>query len=78
MSPGTTMSWAYSSWQGRMDAVAVPSSFIIEETSAPKPFSISSVWFLERAGSVTVVGESAYRPASRMADFTWAEATLVV
>ena len=42
-----------------MDAVAVPSSFIIEETSAPKPFSISSVWFLDRAGSVTEVEESA-------------------
>ena len=53
------ISWAYSSLQGAMDAVAVPSSFIIEETSAPKPFSISSVWFLDRAGSVTEVEESA-------------------
>ena len=33
------------------------------------------VWFLERAGSVTLVFPSAYSPASRMQDLTCAEAT---
>ena len=44
-------------------------------TSAPKNFSISSVWFLERAGSVTLVFPSAYSPASRTHDLTCADAT---
>ena len=41
----------------------------------PKPRSMRSVWSRVGAGSVTVVMPSAYRPASRIADFTCALAT---
>ena len=56
-----------------MEAV-VPS----EVTLAPKEQSISSVWLRESTGSVTLVIPSAYKPAKRIQDFTWADATFEV
>ncbi len=44
-------------------------------TSAPKWRSISSVWSRVGWASITVVRPGVFRPASRTADLTWAEAT---
>src|SRR6266511_2364508 len=44
-------------------------------TPAPAARSISSVWSRVGAGSETVLVPSAFRAASRIADFTWALAT---
>ena len=46
--------------------------------STPASASISSVWARVVTRSRTMVGPVAARPASRMADFTWALATLDV
>ena len=46
--------------------------------SAPASSNISSVWARVVTRSRTMVGPTAARPANRMADFTWALATLVV
>ena len=46
--------------------------------SAPASASISSVWVRVVTASRTMVVPSADSPASRMADFTWALATLDV
>ena len=48
-----------------------PSTF----TSAPIAASITSVWSRVRTGSTTAVSPSAYSPASRTADLTWALGT---
>ena len=47
----------------------------LTSSCAPKARSIRSLWSRLWAGSITVVGPSAVRPASRIALFTWAEAT---
>ncbi len=47
-------------------------------TSAPASANISSVWVRVVTASRTVVGPSADSPANKMADFTWALATLEV
>src|SRR5205823_4541007 len=47
----------------------------LRRTRAPAASSISSVWSRVGAGSITVVAPSALRPASRIADFTCADAT---
>ena len=44
-------------------------------TSAPKWRSMRSVWSRVASGSMIVVSPGALRPASRTADFTWADGT---
>ena len=70
MSPGTSICCPCNVSGGVMVQV-----FPSDTISAPKERSILSVWSLERAGSVTLVFPSAYNPARRTQDFTWADAT---
>ena len=70
ISEGTSISVAKSSLQGFI----VAEVFVVFKF-APNFFNINSVWSLDFAGSITVVGESAYNPARSMADFTCALAT---
>ena len=70
MSPGTTISVAIISSGGVIVAVVS-----CDSTSTPNERSINSVWFLDNAGSVTLVLPSAYNPANNTQDFTCADAT---
>ena len=70
MSPGTRQSRPVSRRPGT--TVTVSSS---TRTSPPNADSIRSVWSRLRAGSTTVTGPEAERPASRIDDLTWALAT---
>ena len=70
ISEGTSISFAKSSLHGFMVTLV-----LVEVKFAPNFFNISSVWSLDFAGSVTVVGLDAYNPASSIADFTCALAT---
>ena len=70
ISPGTATAWPRSSRPGVIVTVR-PST----ESRAPKPASIRSVWSRDWAGSVTLTGPSAQRPARRRAVLIWAEAT---
>ena len=73
-SPGTTiLRPRISGWP--VSDTARPSLVCSTFSVAPKPFSISSVWSRVGSGSITVVMPGVLRPASRMADFTCAEAT---
>ena len=54
--------------------VAHALSSVSTARSAPKPFSIFSVWSRVITGSITVVTPGVFKPASSTADFTWAEA----
>ncbi len=47
----------------------------VETISAPKCFSISSVWSRLASDSITVVVPGAASPASSTADLIWADAT---
>ena len=69
-SPGTTTSSSR-----RLDAGSTETEDGRRRTRAPAAASISSVWSRVGAGSTTVVCPSALMPASRIADFTWADAT---
>jgi hypothetical protein len=69
-SPGTSISPSSSRSAGC--TVTLFSRRVIE---TPAASSISSVWSRVGAGSTTVVSPFAYRPANRIADFTWALAT---
>ena len=73
MSPGTTTLWP----RRRLPGVTITSVRPGPPTSswAPKAPNMRSLWSRLWAGSITVVGPSAVRPARRMALFTWAEAT---
>ena len=74
-SPGTATWVPLSFWPpGRRMRQPSPSS--LTSTSAPKARSIRSVWSRLFSGSTTTVSPAAFSPASRMADFTCAEATL--
>ena len=57
----------------QLDQPAVPRSST--RTVAPKWRSMFSVWSRVRSGSMIRVVPRAQSPASRQADFTWAEAT---
>ena len=70
MSPGMVMSTACRS-SGGLRVIILPWVSI----STPSVRNIRSVWSREGAGSMTVVCPSAYRPASRMALLSCAEAT---
>ncbi len=70
-SPGTRRLSGVRSWLSGDRRRAFPSSL----RSAPIARSIRSVWSRDRAGSSSVVSPSAWSPASRSADFTWALAT---
>ena len=75
ISPGTTTRWPWSRAPGVISTRGPPLASGSLTRSAPKARSIRSLWSRERAGSITVVGPSALRPASSRALFTWAEAT---
>ena len=73
-SPGTPMGAPRSSgWPCRRMIRPAPAGST--STIAPKWRSMFSLWSRVAWGSSTVVWPRALRPASRMADFTWAEAT---
>ena len=63
-----------SGWPVKVMAVKPPSIFW-RRTTAPKWVSMRSVWSRVGSASITVVSPGALRPASRTADFTWAEGT---
>ena len=73
MSPGTTTCWPRRQAPGTTVTSVWPGPPTV--SSAPKARSMRSLWSRLWAGSITVVGPVAVRPASRMALFTWAEAT---
>ena len=56
-------------------AITRPWPAVATSMVAPKCFSIFSEWSRVGSGSSTVVIPGAFSPASRIADFTWAEAT---
>ena len=73
-SPGTRIGAAVNSgWP--VSSITLPSAVSATVSCAPKWRSIFSVWSRVGAGSITRVVPRAQRPASRQADFTWAEAT---
>ena len=73
-SPGTTTGAAVSSgWP--TNSISTPSPSGVTPTVAPKWRSMFSVWSRVASGSTTLVTPRAQRPASRQADFTWAEGT---
>ncbi len=74
-SPGTTRSAALSSTSPRSVIRRWPSAVVTPVTMAPKWRSIRSVWSRVASGSTTVVSPGAFKPASRIADFTCAEGT---
>ena len=51
---------------------------LLRRTATPRDRSIRSVWSRVATASRTVVSPSAPRPASRIADLTWALGTRVV
>ena len=70
-SPGTSIEKGLSDWAGQT-LISLP-TFV---TRTPAARSIRSVWSRVASGSTTIVGpSSAKRPASRIADLTWALAT---
>ena len=69
MSEGTWMSMDFSS-----DGLTVTRSPFFS-MSAPMAAIIRSVWSRDSAGCITVVSPSAYSPAMRMHDLSWALAT---
>ena len=71
ISPGTITRWPWSLAGPTTVALMVSGSTI---TSAPNARNIRSLWSRDRAGSLTVVCPSVINPASKMQDFTWAEA----
>ena len=73
ISPGTTTDWPFSWAPGRTTTSVPPGPPTLR--SAPKARSMRSLWSRDWAGSITVVGPSAVSAASRIALFTWAEAT---
>ena len=82
MSPGTASSSGRTTWPPAIDTRWAPSlpppPTASDATSTPRARSIRSVWSRVAVASVTDVTPSAARPASRMADFTWALGTAVV
>ena len=72
-SPGTTTSNGLSFDARSRTTRPLPSGSTV--MSAPASASISSVWARVGTGSWTTVSPSAERPASRIADLTWALAT---
>ena len=75
ISPGTVMLRAVNSGSPEMAMAWPPPSASETRTSAPKCRSMFSEWSRVPWGSITVVVPGVLSPASRMADFTCAEAT---
>ena len=73
-SPGTAMVWRVSVPWPVTRMMRAPSAPTSTSISAPKPFSIFSVWSRVMVGSTTVVMPAMFSPASSTADFTWADA----
>ena len=70
-SDGTVICSSFSRSAGQTEI-----SLLRREIRTPAWRSMRSVWSRVATGSTTTVGPSlAYSPASRMHDFTWAEAT---
>ena len=82
MSPGTVSSSGRTTCPPAIEIRWAPSSpsapAASDRTSTPRARSMRSVWSRVAVASVTDVTPSAARPASRMADFTWALGTAVV
>jgi len=73
-SPGTTIDCGFSSASPVIEMIR-PSGTSSTLSAAPKPVSIRSLWSRVATGSITRVVPGVLRPASRIADFTCAEAT---
>ena len=73
-SPGTAITRPVSFPWPEMRMWRTPPLSVSTSRSAPKPFSIFSVWSRVITGSMTVVTPGVFKPASSTADFTWADA----